>query len=195
MRGHGLTRALAIVLAIVAVGAACSRTTEQAAQTARPVTFNADIAPILFNNCASCHRPIDQTAPPVATSGADEDPICVAGAPFSVLDYPSVRRHARAIAAAVQRRAMPPWLPQPGHGEFMNERRLRDDQIRVIAQWADDGAVEGDAHDRPTPPKTSGGWQLGTPDLVLTLPQPYALRPGERDVFRNFVIPLSVATT
>ena len=30
---------------------------------ARAVTFNGDIAPILFDNCASCHRPIDAASP------------------------------------------------------------------------------------------------------------------------------------
>ena len=59
----GLNCALAGI-AIVAVVAACSRTTEQAEKTAaRAVTFNGDIAPILFDNCASCHRPIDDAAP------------------------------------------------------------------------------------------------------------------------------------
>ena len=208
MRSHELNCALAAI-AIVAVVAACSRTTEQAEKAAaRAVTFNGDIAPILFDNCASCHRPIEDAAPrPAATSepaspkpsakaGSSDDPICVAGAPFSVLDYGSVRRYARAIASAVQRRAMPPWLPEPGHGEFAGERRLRDDQIALIAKWVESGAPEGNPADAPKPPTFSGGWQLGTPDLVLTLPEAYVLQqPGTRDVFRNFVIPVPITTT
>jgi tetratricopeptide (TPR) repeat protein len=181
---------------MVAVVAACSRTTKEAEKTAaRAVTFN-DIAPILFDNCASCHRPVDDAAPrPAATSGSLDDPICVAGAPFSVLDYASVRRNARAIASAVQRRAMPPWLPEPGHGVFADERRLRDDQIALIAKWVESGAPEGNPADAPKPPTFSGGWQLGTPDLVLTPPEAYVLQPGRRDVFRNFVIPVPITTT
>ena len=228
-----LNRAVAAI-ALVAVGAACSRATEQAEKAAaRAVTFNADIAPILFDNCASCHRPIEDPSPerrsapreggPKASAKADssEDPICVAGAPFSVLDYDSVRRHARAIASAVQRHAMPPWLPERGHGEFAGERRLRDDQIALIVKWAESGAPEGNSADAPKPPTFSGGWQLGTPDLVLTLPEAYVLQPfdsaqgkpfdaapfdsaqgkqgrpqaGTRDVFRNFVIPVPITTT
>jgi tetratricopeptide (TPR) repeat protein len=238
MRSHELTCALAAI-GIVAVVAACSRTTaprEKAA--ARAVTFNEDVAPILFDNCASCHRPIEDAAPrpgrrsapseggPAATSGpatpkpsakagSSLDPLCVAGAPFSVLDYDSVRRHARAISSAVQRRAMPPWLPEPGHGDFSGERRLRDDQIALIAKWVESGAPEGNPADAPKPPMFSGGWQLGTPDLVLTLPEAYMLQPqpfdsapfdsaqgkqgrpqpGTRDVFRNFVIPVPITTT
>jgi len=208
-------------IAIVAVGAACSRTTEQTQLAApREVTFNGDIAPILFDNCASCHRPIEDAAPrPAATSepaspkpsakaepappkpsakaGSSDDPLCVAGAPFSVLDYGAVRRYARAISSAVQRRSMPPWLPEAGHGEFAGERRLRDDQMALIAKWVESGAPQGNPADAPKPPTFSGGWQLGTPDLVLTLPEAYVLQPqpGTRDVFRNFVIPVPITTT
>jgi len=204
MRRRESTCALAAI-AILAGVSACSRADQQTPTTAaRQVTFNTDIAPILFDNCASCHRPIDDAAPrPVATSGFSNDPLCVAGAPFSVLDYDSVRRYAPAISSAVQRRAMPPWLPEPGHGTFAGERRLRDDQIALIARWADSGAPEGDPADRPQPPTFSGSWQLGTPDLVLTLPEAYELRSsdsaqeasGSRDVFRNFVIPVPITTT
>ena len=203
MRSHALSCALAAIT-IIAVGA-CSRTTEQSeTAAARAVTFNRDIAPILFANCASCHRPIEDP-PSLKAAVSSDDPICVAGAPFSVLDYGSVRRYARAISSAVQRRAMPPWLPEPGHGEFAGERRLRDDQIALIAKWVENGAAEGNPADAPKPPMFSGGWQLGTPDLVLTLPEAYVLqpqpsdsaqgRPGTRDVFRNFVIPVPITTT
>jgi tetratricopeptide (TPR) repeat protein len=214
MRSHELNCALAAI-AVVAVVAACSRTTEQTEKAAaRAVTFNGDIAPILFDNCASCHRPVEDAAAAAATSepaspkplakaGSSDDPLCVAGAPFSVLDYGSVRRYARAISSAVQRRAMPPWLPEPGHGEFAGERRLGNDSIALIAKWVESGAPEGNPADAPKPPTFSGGWQLGTPDLVLTLPEAYVLqpfdsaqgRPGTRDVFRNFVIPVPITTT
>lgn len=200
MRTDGLKPALA-VLGVVALAAACSRATEPApakqaapeSEGGRVATFNRDIAPILFDNCASCHRPID--GQPGPRRGSDDDPICVAGAPFSVLDYDSARRHAREIASAVQRRVMPPWLPEPGHAVFAGERRLRDDQIKLIAAWAESGAPEGNPADTPAPPATSSGWQLGTPDLVLTPTEPYMLRSGARDVFRNFVLPVPITTT
>ncbi|HXD75871.1 MAG TPA: hypothetical protein VN628_19130, partial [Vicinamibacterales bacterium] len=187
-------RALAVIT--LAAAAACGRTAEPTDHVAAgPVTFNHDVAPVLYANCASCHRPIDDAAPKRATPDAQDDPICVAGAPFSVLDYDSVRRHARAIESAVQRGAMPPWLPEAGHGQFAGERRLTSDQIAVIAKWVDAGAPEGNPAEKPTPPAAAGGWQLGQPDLVLTLTEPYVLRPGSRDVFRNFVVPVPITTT
>jgi tetratricopeptide (TPR) repeat protein len=207
MRSKVLNCALALAGLAIAAAAACSKSTQQAENAAASaLTFN-EIAPILFNNCATCHRPIDDAAPrsaatselaspqPLATAGPADDPICVAGAPFSVLDYSSVRRNARAIASAVQRRAMPPWLPERGHGVFADERRLTDDQIALIAKWVESGAPEGNPAGVPKPPTFSGGWQLGTPDLVLTLPEPYVLQPGSRDVFRNFVIPVPITAT
>jgi len=164
--------------------------------SSRPVTFNKDVAPILVEHCASCHRPVDDAQGVArAGGGTPADPVCVAGAPFSVLDYAAVQRRARAIATAVKSRTMPPWLPERGHGDFVNERTLRDDQIAVIARWVEQGAIEGDAKDRAAVPSFSGGWQLGEPDLVLELPQAYSLAADQRDTFRNFVIPVSVPDT
>jgi Tfp pilus assembly protein PilF len=166
-----------------------------AAVAATPApTFYADVAPILYQHCAGCHRPVNPAAA-AALAASDEDPLCVAGAPFSVLDYAAVRRRRMAIAAAVQSRTMPPWLPEPGQGDFAHERRLDDAQIATIARWAEEGAPEGDPSRRPAPPPAADGWQLGTPDLVLTLPESYVLAPGSRDIFRSFVVPVALTET
>jgi len=85
------------------------------------------------------------------------------------------------------RRYMPPWKPEPGYGEFVGERRLSDEQIATLSDWAGAGQLEGNASDLPAPPRFSAGWQLGEPDLVVTLPE-YTLRADGTDVFRNFVI-------
>jgi Flp pilus assembly protein TadD len=195
------------------------------------VTYNEHVAPILFANCATCHRPIDpatvpapvaadlpaapvrrpvagsaRTAPaastasgtvasPVVTERPASDPLCVAGAPFSVLDYRYVQPRAKAIAAAVRRRAMPPWLPEPGHGDFVNERRLADAQIAMIEAWAEGGAREGDPARRPPVPTFPSGWQLGTPDLVLQAEEAYTLPARGTDAFRNFVLRVPSAAT
>jgi tetratricopeptide (TPR) repeat protein len=167
---------------------------------ARAVTFNKDVAPILFSQCASCHRPIASSpAPsrkPAATtatasmpSNRASDPLCVAGAPFSLLDYATARAHAGEIAMATATRAMPPWLPEPDV-HFSNERRLTAEQIAIIQRWAESGAREGDPRDLPSKPAYTDAWQLGTPDLVVTMREPYTMPARGGDVFRNFVFPV-----
>src|SRR5438046_2545518 len=162
--------------------AACNRTPQS-------VSFNNQIAPILYSNCATCHRPIDGSR----TSAGD--PICFAGAPFSVLEYRDVSRHAKEIASAVARRAMPPWLPADGYGDFAGARRLRDDQIAILQQWAEQGAPEGDPAVKPPLPELPTGWQLGQPSLVVSAAQLFTVPAGGGDLFRNFAIPVPLAKT
>jgi Flp pilus assembly protein TadD len=164
----------------VLVLAGCQRTP--------PPTFNHDIAPILYENCATCHRPIDQ-----ASRGSD--PICFGGAPFSVLEYDTVRTRGRQIVQAISSRTMPPWLPERGYGDFDHERRLRDEQIELIRQWVERGAPEGDPAARPPLPALPHGWQLGEPDLIVTAARDFTLPAAGKDVFRNFPIAVPIATT
>src|SRR5438309_7033538 len=85
---------------------------------------------------------------------------------------------------------MPPWKPEPGFGEFHDERRLTDAEVKTIAAWAEAGAPEGDPKDLREPPKFPEGWQLGTPDLVLKVPEPFAIPAEGPDIYRCFVIPI-----
>jgi len=183
--------ALAVLSLLAACNAPAGGPEGPPLRTASNPTYNEHVAPILFARCAACHRPIETTvvARGLSPAGQQDDPLCIAGAPFSVLDYPAVARRAKAVAAAVQQRRMPPWLPEAGHGEFMNERRLRDDEIATITTWASHGAPEGDPARRPAIPNFPSGWQLGTPDLVLASAEAYTLRPGREDTFRTFVLP------
>ena len=137
------------------------------------VTFNRDIAPIVSSRCASCHRP--------GQAG-----------PFPLLSYEDVRRHARQIASATKRRYMPPWKPEPGYGDFAGTRRLSENEIALIQEWVNQGLVQGDPADLPPMPRWISGWQLGQPDLVVTMPEAYALRGDGPDVFRTFVVPIPV---
>jgi Tfp pilus assembly protein PilF/mono/diheme cytochrome c family protein len=146
------------------------------------VTYYREIAPILFQNCAPCHRP--------GQSG-----------PFPLLTYDDARRRANLIATVTRRRYMPPWLPEPGYGAFIGERRLSDAQIRSIEAWARAGAPEGLASDgrhesaAPPPPVLTQDWLLGAPDLVVRAAKPFALPGDGPDVFWNFVISPSIPDT
>src|SRR5579871_6341635 len=145
-----------------------------AAQT--PVTFSRDIAPIIYQNCSACHRPGEP-------------------GPFSLLSYEDVRRHAPQIAAVTKSRFMPPWLPQPGYGDFQDEHRLTDAQIKLIADWVATGMAQGKPSETPAPPKFTEGWQLGPPDLVLKASKPFALAANGPDVFWNFVFTPDIPST
>src|SRR5580700_11672955 len=95
--------------------------------------------------------------------------------------------HARQIAVVTKSRYMPPWLPQPGYGDFEDEHRLTDAQIKLIGDWVGVNMPEGNPSETPPPPKFTEGWQLGPPDLILTASQPFPLAAGGTDVFWNFV--------
>jgi tetratricopeptide (TPR) repeat protein/mono/diheme cytochrome c family protein len=146
-----------------------------AAERTDKVTFYRHIAPIVYRHCAPCHRP--------GESG-----------PFSLLTYDDAKRHASQIADVTKRRFMPPWLPEAGHGEFLEERRLSDTQIEQIQRWVEQGAPAGSPADAPPRPKFPSEWQLGQPDLVLHVAKPYRLPAGGSEVFWNFIIPVPVTT-
>ena len=116
-------------------------------------------------------------------------------APFSLVEYTDVVSRARQIAAVTANHSMPPWLPEPGYGTFVNERRLKPEQITAIQEWVKAGAPRGDANDLPPQPTWSDGWQLGTPDLVVQIPEPFVIPPDGGDVFRNFAMPIPITTT
>ena len=141
-----------------------------------PVTFNKQIAPLIFQNCSSCHRPGET-------------------APFPLLTYEDVRKHAAQIIAVTQRRYMPPWPPEPGYGDFAGERRLTDAQLALLAEWVKAGCPQGNPADLPPQPQFAEGWQLGAPDLIVRMPTPYQLVASGSDVFRNFVLPVNVQDT
>jgi tetratricopeptide (TPR) repeat protein len=141
-------------------------------QTAPAPTFNRDIAPIVFNNCVTCHH-----------SGHNS--------PFSLQTYEDVRSRADEIAAVTRSRYMPPWKPETGYGgPFQGARGLSEQQIETIGRWVSSGAREGESDDLPQAPIVTGDWRLGLPDVVVRMPDAYELGASGPDVFRNFVLPI-----
>jgi Flp pilus assembly protein TadD len=148
----------------------------QTSPAGNAVTFNRDIAPIVFRSCAPCHRPGE-------------------AGPFSLLTYDDAKSHARQIVSVTARRYMPPWLPGPSDFAFADEMRLTPEQIALFRVWYQAGAPEGDAKDLPPLPKFIEGWQLGKPDVVLQAAKPFALPAGGTDVYWNFVFRAPVGET
>jgi Ca2+-binding EF-hand superfamily protein len=146
------------------------RTHKSLAPEAPAVTFTHDVAPILYQNCTSCHH-----------SGEV--------APFPLVSYDDAARRAHLIASVSQSKYMPPWKAEPQACAFVDERRLTPKQLDTLQQWADNGAPEGKPTDLPKLPAYPVGWRLGTPDLVLQPVAPYNLAADGDDVYRCFVIP------
>jgi len=173
-------RGLLVLVLIVKLGteAWAARAKEPLAKTApekrATVTFNRDVAPIIFQHCASCHRPSQ-------------------AAPFPLLTYADVKKRATQISEAVEKRYMPPWLPERGQIEFVDDRSLTVEQIDLLREWVAQGAIEGTAADLPPLPKWTEGWRLGQADLVVKASQPYRLVAEGKDVYRNLVVPIPVS--
>lgn len=136
-------------------------------------TFTEHIAPILFQNCASCHRPGEI-------------------GPFPLLTYDDARKRARQITEVTASRFMPPWHAEAGHVELLNPRVLTAAQITTIRRWHERGAPEGNRRKLPKLPAFPEGWQSGKPDLLLKMDQPFKLYAEGRDLYRNFVFPLNL---
>ena len=158
------------VQVLVLAGGLAAPSAAGAALGQEPVTFTEDVAPIFVAHCAACHRP----------GGIG---------PFSLLDYGAARARAAQIAEATAGRAMPPWKPVEPAGAFEGERRLSETEIGVIARWVAAGAPQGPPGAGPAPPDATV-WQLGPPDLVVPMPEPYVLPAGGADVYRKFVLPV-----
>jgi Flp pilus assembly protein TadD len=143
---------------------------------AQTVTYTKDVAPLLGERCGMCHHP----------GGS---------APFSLLTYADAKRHAAQIAKVTAERFMPPWKADPGDGPFIGQHPLSDAELSLLQRWSDAGAPEGDnrvSRQSQSQPQWTEGWQLGKPDLVITLPEPYTLAAEGTDAFHIFVLPIPV---
>jgi hypothetical protein len=166
-----MKRLLSVAMSVIAGGLVVLSTVSANSGPNKEVTFNRDVAPIFFKNCAECHRANDI-------------------APMSLMSYKESRPWARSIKEKVISREMPPWSPDPKYGEFTNDHRLSQADIDKIVAWVDQGAKEGDAKDLVVPEfTTTDGWRLGKPDAVFDLGQEFKVTPGMPDTIQNFIVP------
>ena len=149
--------------------AAASTTKSKAVNRAQGTpTFNKEVVRLFQKHCQSCHHPGDI-------------------APFSLMSYKEARPWAVSIREEVVTKTMPPWKPQPGCGDFKDQRALTQDEINTIANWVDAGAPEGNAADMPPPLEFPDGWALGAPDFIATPAESYT-PPQGKDTYRCFPI-------
>jgi hypothetical protein len=151
---------LPVSLALVIMFATVPMKAGQSPTSQAQVTFTKDVAPILQKSCQVCHRP-----------GSI--------APMSLLTYEDARPWARSIKQKIVVREMPPWFIDKNVGiqHFSNDRSLTDDEIATIVKWVDAGAPQGNPADMPAPRQFPDAetWQIGKPDLIVTLPKDFVV--------------------
>jgi hypothetical protein len=84
---------------------------------------------------------------------------------------------------------MPPWHAEAPPGTFLDERKLTPAERETIVRWISSGAPQGDARDLPPAPVLPDGWQIGTPDAVLTMPRPFRVPASGTVPYQDIVIP------
>ena len=134
------------------------------------VTYTKHVAAVLQDRCVSCHR----------TGGIG---------PFSLTDYENAKSWAADVVALTQSGQMPPWKAVPGHGEFLNDRRMTEAEKKVLADWLAADCPRGDIKDMPPLRTFKDEWTRGTPDLILQPSEKYTLSASGEDEYRCFVLP------
>jgi len=155
-------------LAVVGLSALSS-----AACLAQSVTFHADIAPVIYNECTQCHR-VGEIGP----------------MPFTT--YEEVAAYGNFIEYVTQTGYMPPWTPDHNYSSLRGERFLTQAQKDLISAWVADGMPEGNPADNPGLPSYPDDSQIGEPDLVLGMPEPFVHEGNMLDQYQVFVIPTGV---
>ena len=148
---RGTHRSMAILGVLLVLGLISSSGAEAAEGTP---TFTKDVAPILFEHCAACHRPNHL-------------------APMSLMSYNDARPWARAVKTKVLAREMPPWGAESGFREYKNDASLSQAKIDTLVAWVDGGSPKGHDADMPEPPTFADGWSIGEPDLIFTMLEPF----------------------
>lgn len=161
---------LSITLLSILIAAAAMAVSRKEAAS---VTFTKDVAPIIFNKCANCHRPGEV-------------------APMPLTSYNEVRPWGKAIREEIVERTMPPWFADPHTStlKFGNDRQLSQKEIDTIVAWVDAGSPKGDDKDLPAMPKYTPGWTFGEPDLIVEMPIDFEV-PAEGELpMQNFYVPV-----
>ncbi len=157
------------VATVALIGIAVALPSVRLGHSAEP-TFAKDVAPIVFKNCTTCHRP----------GGLG---------PFSLLNPDTAAAHVDEIREAVKTGYMPPWHADGPHGVFRNDRRLSDAEKQIILSWAETGAKRGDMKDLPPTPDYPTSWSIGKPDAIVTMTKDYHVPASGTIEYQYFEVP------
>ena len=132
--------------------------------------YHQHIAPIFRSRCVGCHRP--------GQSG-----------PFALTTYDQVHSWMDTIEEVIREKRMPPWLASPDHGEFDNDAGLSQSESNSILRWIENGAPEGDSQTAAVlEPLPETEWNIGQPDLVLSIPEPFKVAAEGTIEYQYFVV-------
>jgi hypothetical protein len=134
------------------------------------VTFSEQIAPIIYKNCTTCHRPGE-------------------AGPFNLLTYKDAASRGKLMKFVTQSRFMPPWPADASYTHFIDEKVLTQEEINLIAEWVDSDCAIGDSTKVAQPPIFPKGSQVGKPDLVIKLWKPYEIKGDGQDRFLLMRVP------
>lgn len=117
------------------------------------LSYEKDIAPIIAENCANCHR---------------EGGI----APFAMDSSLAVQGWSPMIREVVMTKRMPPGQVDNKVGHKMkNEMNLNDNEMQKLVRWVNAGSnVEGETDPLTALVWPDIKWSLGEPDLIVQIP-------------------------
>ncbi|MCB0395219.1 MAG: T9SS type A sorting domain-containing protein [Flavobacteriales bacterium] len=138
------------------------------------LNFSEHIAPIIYENCTSCHRP--------GNIG-----------PFPLQTYDDVDAYSSLIRVALETGIMPPWPPDTSFQRYAHERLLTQQEKDDIISWIGNGTPQGDPNLAPPIPVFPDGSVLGTPDMQLQIPA-YASQAGADDEYKCFYLATNLPT-
>lgn len=135
------------------------------------ISYSKDIAPILAENCARCHR----------ESGI---------APFAMNSHLMVKGFAPMIREVVMTKRMPPGQIDPGIGHFKETFTLTPAETRTLIHWIEAGAAkDGDSDPLTQLQWPTTKWAYGKPDLIIKVPPQQVPATGVLDYIR-VVVPI-----
>ncbi|MFK7864813.1 MAG: redoxin domain-containing protein [Pseudohongiellaceae bacterium] len=139
------------------------------------ISYSKDIAPVLAENCASCHR---------------EGGI----APFAMDSHAMVQGWSPMIREVLMTKRMPPGQIDGHIGEFLNGMVLDDQQVRNVIAWAEAGAPK-DGDEDPLTQLTwpESEWAFGEPDYIITVPTQQVPATGVLD-YRDVAVKIDIPT-
>ena len=101
-------------------------------------------------------------------------------------------KHAKTIAAVTQSGYMPPWKADTAYRKFVDQRVLSTAEINLIKNWVEHGEAEGDKKEAVEIPHFDNQSNLGAPNLILRMPEPYKLLGNNLDTVVFFKINYSI---